>query len=79
LNLLNEEIPQIYCLCGRGSRSSLRILRHGIASTELGTTATNLSTVTGIYTIKRSVRGRRFSQSVSQEREREREKEKVRK
>lgn len=54
LNLLNEEIPQIYCLCGRGSRSSLRILRHGIASTELGTTATNLSTVTGIYTIKRS-------------------------
>lgn len=27
--------PQIHCLCGRGNRSSLRILRHGIAVTEM--------------------------------------------
>lgn len=27
--------PQIHCLCGRGNRSSLRILRHGISVTEM--------------------------------------------
>jgi len=30
-----EETPQVYCLCGRGNRSSLRVLRHGIAVTEV--------------------------------------------
>ena len=34
-NLLKEEIPQIYALCGRGSRSSLKILRPGLGVTEL--------------------------------------------
>eukprot|EP01127_Copromyxa_protea_P000185 TRINITY_DN10178_c0_g1_i1.p1 TRINITY_DN10178_c0_g1~~TRINITY_DN10178_c0_g1_i1.p1 ORF type:complete len:1210 (+),score=264.17 TRINITY_DN10178_c0_g1_i1:41-3631(+) len=33
-NLLGEETPQIYTACGRGPRSSLRILRHGIAVSE---------------------------------------------
>mmetsp|Transcript_32687 Transcript_32687/g.70801 ORF Transcript_32687/g.70801 Transcript_32687/m.70801 type:complete len:1345 (-) Transcript_32687:136-4170(-) len=31
----NEVSPQIYALCGRGPRSSLRTLRHGAAVTEL--------------------------------------------
>jgi len=30
-----EETPQVYCLCGRGNRSTLRVLRHGIAVTEV--------------------------------------------
>jgi splicing factor 3B subunit 3 len=35
LNLDNEETPQIYALCGRGSRSTFRILRHGLDVTEV--------------------------------------------
>ncbi|KAJ3040626.1 Splicing factor 3B subunit 3 [Rhizophlyctis rosea] len=31
----NEETPQIYALCGRGSRSSFRILRHGLEVSEM--------------------------------------------
>lgn len=34
-NLLNEETPQLYALCGRGARSSLRVLRQGVAVSEL--------------------------------------------
>lgn len=33
-NLLGEETPQIYMACGRGPRSTLRILRQGIAVSE---------------------------------------------
>jgi hypothetical protein len=29
----NEDTPQIYSLCGRGPRSTLRVLRHGLAVT----------------------------------------------
>ncbi|KAL7490114.1 hypothetical protein ACHAW6_015826 [Cyclotella cf. meneghiniana] len=31
----NEVSPQLYALCGRGPRSTLRILRHGLSVTEL--------------------------------------------
>ncbi|KAG4908664.1 hypothetical protein AAZX31_20G225900 [Glycine max] len=34
-NLFEEETPQIYTLCGRGPRSSLRILRTGLAVSEM--------------------------------------------
>jgi len=34
-DLAKEHTPQIYSLCGRGPRSSLRILRHGLAVTEM--------------------------------------------
>lgn len=37
-NLLQEEIPQIYCICGRGPRSTLQVLRPGLAVTELAVT-----------------------------------------
>jgi hypothetical protein len=29
-DLANEDTPQLYVTCGRGSRSTLRILRHGL-------------------------------------------------
>lgn len=29
-DLAKEDTPQLYVTCGRGSRSSLRILRHGL-------------------------------------------------
>uniref|UniRef100_A0A7R9Z712 DNA damage-binding protein 1 n=1 Tax=Chlamydomonas euryale TaxID=1486919 RepID=A0A7R9Z712_9CHLO len=34
-NLLGEEIPQIYAACGRGPRSTLSVLRPGLAVSEL--------------------------------------------
>ncbi|KAK6116797.1 hypothetical protein DH2020_049427 [Rehmannia glutinosa] len=34
-NLFEEETPQIFSLCGRGPRSSLRILRPGLAISEM--------------------------------------------
>ncbi|ORZ13418.1 CPSF A subunit region-domain-containing protein [Lobosporangium transversale] len=35
LNLTDEDTPQIYALCGRGARSTMRILRHGLEVTEM--------------------------------------------
>lgn len=34
LNLTGEEAPQIYAACGRGPRSSLKTIRHGLEITE---------------------------------------------
>ncbi|EQC32637.1 hypothetical protein SDRG_09613 [Saprolegnia diclina VS20] len=34
-DLANEHTPQMYALCGRGNRSSLRVLRHGLSVTEV--------------------------------------------
>ncbi|KAJ3217625.1 Splicing factor 3B subunit 3 [Dinochytrium kinnereticum] len=35
LNLTDEDTPQIFTICGRGARSSFRILRHGLEATEI--------------------------------------------
>jgi splicing factor 3B subunit 3 len=35
INLTDEDSPQIFTLCGRGARSSLRMLRHGIEANEV--------------------------------------------
>ncbi|KAL1922827.1 uncharacterized protein VTP21DRAFT_9203 [Calcarisporiella thermophila] len=34
-NLTDEDTPQMYALCGRGSRSTFRVLRHGLEVTEV--------------------------------------------
>lgn len=34
LNLTNEDAPQIYATCGRGARSSIKTIRHGLEITE---------------------------------------------
>lgn len=34
-DLANEDTPQLYAACGRGPRSSLRVLRHGLEVTEM--------------------------------------------
>ena len=31
----NEDTPQLYSACGRGPRSTLRVLRHGLEVTEM--------------------------------------------
>lgn len=53
-NLSNEEIPQIYTLCGRGPRSSLRILRPGLAVTEAAVSPLPANP-TAVWTVKKAV------------------------
>lgn len=53
-NLAGEEIPQIYAACGRGSRSTLRVLRPGLAVTEMAVSPLP-GNPTAVWTIKRSV------------------------
>ena len=52
-NLTEEDTPQLYTLCGTGSRSTLRILRQGIGMSELA-----MSSLPGqpnaIFTVKKS-------------------------
>ncbi|KAL6757658.1 CPSF A subunit region-domain-containing protein [Haematococcus lacustris] len=53
-NLLNEEIPQIYAISGRGPRSSLAVLRPGLAVTELAVSPLP-GNPTAVFTVKRAV------------------------
>lgn len=52
-NIANEEIPQIYAVCGRGSRSSLRVLRPGLAVTEMAVSPLP-GNPTAVWTTRRS-------------------------
>ncbi|KAL3683395.1 hypothetical protein R1sor_001417 [Riccia sorocarpa] len=53
-NLFEEETPQIFTACGKGSLSSLRILRPGLAVTEMA--VSQLPGVpSAVWTVKRSV------------------------
>jgi len=49
-DLAQLDTPQIYALCGRGSRSSLRVLKHGLTVTEMA-----VSEITGTPTAVWSV------------------------
>lgn len=53
-NLLNEEIPQVFTLCGRGPRSTLRLLRPGLAVTEMAVSPLP-GNPTAVWTIKRTM------------------------
>ncbi|KAI8815119.1 CPSF A subunit region-domain-containing protein [Cladochytrium replicatum] len=53
LNLSDEDMPQIYALCGRGARSSFRILRHGLEVTEIGVSELP-GNPTAVWTVKTS-------------------------
>jgi len=44
-DLAHADTPQIYALCGRGSRSSVRVLKHGLTVTEMA-----VSEITGTPT-----------------------------
>ena len=52
-NLLKEETPQLYALCGRGPRSSLRILRQGVAVSEMAVSPLP-GQPTAVWTVRRS-------------------------
>nr|GEX00822.1 splicing factor 3B subunit 3-like [Tanacetum cinerariifolium] len=54
VNLFEEETPQIFTLCGRGPRSSLRILRPGFAISELA--VSQLPGVpSAVWTVKKNI------------------------
>ena len=50
-NLLNEEVPQIYAACGRGPRSTLRVLKPGAAVSEMAVSPLP-GAPTGVWTVK---------------------------
>ncbi|GBF95175.1 splicing factor 3B subunit 3-like [Raphidocelis subcapitata] len=52
-NLLGEEIPQIYCTTGRGPRSTLSVLRPGLAVTELAVSPLP-GQPTAVFTLRRA-------------------------
>ncbi|KAL7677689.1 hypothetical protein ACOME3_003928, partial [Neoechinorhynchus agilis] len=53
-DILTEDNPQIYTLCGRGPRSSLRVLRHGLECSEMAVSDLP-GTPTAIWTVRRSL------------------------
>jgi splicing factor 3B subunit 3 len=55
MDLFREETPQIYTLCGRGPRSTLRILRHGLAVTDLAESGLP-GNPTAVWTVRKSIR-----------------------
>ena len=55
-NLSNDDTPQFYTACGRGGRSSLRILRHGLEVTEMAVSELP-GNPSAIWTVRRNVNG----------------------
>ena len=53
-NLLKEEIPQLYVTCGRGARSTLRVLRPGLAAVEVAVSPLP-GNPTAVWTLRRSI------------------------
>ena len=56
LNLSGDDTPQIYALCGKGSRSTFRILRHGLDVSEIAVSELPANP-TAVWTIKNSITG----------------------
>lgn len=53
-DLANEDAPQIYSLCGRGPRSTLRILRNGLEVSEMAVSELP-GNPTAVWTVKKSI------------------------
>lgn len=51
-DLLDEGVPQYYCVTGRSSQASLRILRHGILMSKIGKRNLSDELPTAIFTMK---------------------------
>jgi len=54
-DLAGEETPQLYALCGRGPRSTLRTLRHGLAVAEMAVSELP-SNPLAVWTVKSSIK-----------------------
>ncbi|XP_074644658.1 splicing factor 3B subunit 3 [Tubulanus polymorphus] len=53
-DLANEDTPQLYALCGRGPRSTLRVLRHGLEVSEMAKSELP-GNPNAVWTVKRNV------------------------
>lgn len=62
-NLLGEETPQIFCACGRGAQSTLRMLRPGLQVNELATSELP-GNPTAVFTMKRDPSDQHMSYGV---------------
>lgn len=52
----NEDSVQVYAACGRGGRSSLRVLRHGLEVAEMAVSELP-GNPTAVWTVKRRAEG----------------------
>lgn len=59
-DLANEDTPQLYLLCGRGPRSSMRVLRHGLEVSEMAVSELP-GNPNAVWTVKKRVDGERSS------------------
>lgn len=55
-DLAGEDTPQVYVACGRGPRSSLRVLRHGLEVTEMAVSELP-GNPNAVWTVKRNASG----------------------
>lgn len=55
-DLANEDTPQLYLLCGRGPRSSLRVLRHGLEVSEMAVSELP-GNPNAVWTVKKRIDG----------------------
>ena len=55
--LANEDTPQLYCTCGRGPRSTLRVLRHGLEVTEMAVSELP-GNPNAVWTVKKRAEGK---------------------
>ena len=53
----NEDTPQLYTLCGKGPRSTLRVLRHGLEVTEMAVSELP-GNPTAVWTVKKRADGK---------------------
>ncbi|XP_057291635.1 splicing factor 3B subunit 3-like [Hydractinia symbiolongicarpus] len=53
-DLANEDTPQLYAACGRGPRSSLRVLRHGLEVSEMAVSELP-GNPTSVWTVKKNI------------------------
>jgi splicing factor 3B subunit 3 len=56
-DLANEDTPQIYAACGRGSRSTMRVLRHGLEVSEMAVSELP-GNPNAVWTVKRRADGK---------------------
>lgn len=56
-DLANEDTPQLYMLCGRGPRSSLRVLRHGLEVSEMAVSELP-GNPNAVWTVKKRIDGK---------------------
>lgn len=59
-DLANEDTPQLYMACGRGPRSTLRVLRHGLEVSEMAVSELP-GNPNAVWTVKRRIDGKFLS------------------